>query len=100
MQKKIFVLSAIVLVVVAAFLFFILKPAVTNGDNAGLGKISQNKTDKETTIRNVTEETLYYTVEYVGRAGEPEERILEVGAIDRFPGTFDIDVTFIKDGEP
>ena len=101
MPKKIFVLSAIVLVVVAAFLFFILKPAVSNGDNTELGKTSQNrKTEKETTIRNVTEETVYYTVEYVGRAGEPEERILEVGAIDRFSGKYDIDVTFIKDGEP
>jgi len=97
MQKKIFILSAIVLVVAAAFLFFILKPAVSNVENTGVGKLSQKK---ETTIRNVTKETVYYTVEFVGRAGEPEERVIEVGAIDRFPGTFDIDVTFIKDGEP
>lgn len=100
MPKKVFILLAIVLVVAAAFLFLIIKPAVTNGDNAGLRKISQNKTDKETTIRNVTEETVYYTVEFVGKADEPEERILEIGAIDRFPGTYDIDVSFIKDGEP
>ena len=101
MPKKVLILSSIVLVIAAVFLFFILKPAVSNGDNAELGKTSQNrKTERETTIRNVTEETVYYTVEYVGREGEPEERILEVGAIDHFLGTFDIDVTFIKDGEP
>lgn len=101
MPKKIFILSAVVLFVVAAFLFFILKPAVSNGDNAGLGKISQDRNiEKETTIRNVTEETIYYTVEFLGRAGEPEERILEVGAIDRFSGKYDIDVTFIRDGGP
>ena len=101
MQKRIFILSAIVLVVAAALLFLTLKPAVSNGDNSKFGESRQNrKIEKETTIRNVTEETVYYTVEFVGRADEPEERVLEVGAIDRFPGTFDIDVTFIKDGEP
>lgn len=101
MPKKVLILSSFVLVIAAIFLFFILKPAVSNGDNAGLGKISQNrKTEKETTIRNVTTETVYYTVEYVGREEEPEERTLEVGAIDRFSETFDIDVIFIKDGEP
>ena len=101
MQKKIFILSTIFLVVAEAFLFFTLKPAVSNGDDTASGKSPQNKKiELETTIRNVTEETVYYTVEYVGRADEPEERVLAVGAIDRFPGTFDIDVTFIKDGEP
>jgi len=101
MPKKIFILSSIVLVVAAALLFFTLKPAVSNGNNTALGESPQNrKIEKKTTIRNVTEETVYYTVEFLGRADEPEERVLEVGAIDRFPGTFDIDVTFIKDGEP
>lgn len=101
MPKKVLILSSFVLVIAVVFLLIILKPAVSNGDNAGLGKTSQNrKTEKETTIRNVTTETVYYTVEFVGRAGEPQERTLEVGAIDRFPGKFDIDVTFIKDGEP
>ncbi len=101
MPKKVYFVSAIVLVVVAALLFFTLKPVVSNGENTLSGKSLQNrKIEKETTIRNVTEETVYYTVEFVGRAGEPEERILEGGAIDRFPGSFDIDVTFIKDGEP
>lgn len=101
MQKRIFVLSAIFLVVAVVFLFFILKPAVSNGDPKSSQTTPQSqKIELETTIRNVTEETVYYTVEYVGKAGEPEERILEVGDIDRFPGTFDIDVTFIKDGEP
>ncbi|MCJ7582614.1 MAG: class I SAM-dependent methyltransferase [Candidatus Aminicenantes bacterium] len=101
MQKKIFILSAIFLVLAAAILFFTLKPAVSNGDDIGSGKSPQSqKIEQETTIRNVTDKTVYYTVEFVGRADEPEERVLEVGAIDRFPGTFDIDVTFIKDGEP
>ncbi len=101
MQKRIFVLSTIFVVVAAVFLFFILKPAVSNGDPKSSQTTPQSqKIELETTIRNVTEETVYYTVEYVGKAGEPEERILEVGDIDRFSGTFDIDVTFIKDGEP
>ncbi len=101
MPNKNLILSSFVLVMAVVFLFLILKPTVSNGDNAGLGKTSQNsKTEKETTIRNVTTETVFYTVEYAGGAGEPEERSLKVGAIDRFPGTFDMDVTFIKDGEP
>ncbi len=55
MQRKYFILSSVVLVIAVAFLFFILKPAVSNGDTGGLGKTSQNrKTEMETTIRNVT----------------------------------------------
>ncbi|MFC2167415.1 SAM-dependent methyltransferase [Acidobacteriota bacterium] len=101
MPKKYVVLSAVVLVVAAVFLFITLKPAVSNGDDIASGKNPQNQRgEQNTTIRNVTEETIFYTVEFIGRAGESEERVLEVGAIDRFPGEFDIDVTFIKDGEP
>jgi len=54
---------------------------------------------KETTIRNVTKETVYYTVERIGSADPPEERSLKVGAIDRFPDTYAIDVSFMQDGE-
>ena len=53
----------------------------------------------ETTIRNVTTETVYYTVEKIGSPDSPEERSLEVGAIDRFPGMYEIEVTFVQAGE-
>jgi hypothetical protein len=53
----------------------------------------------ETTIRNVTKETVYYTVEKIGSPDSPEERSLEVGAIDRFPGMYEIEVTFVQAGE-
>jgi len=53
----------------------------------------------ETTIRNVTKETVYYTVEKIGSPDSPEERSLDVGAIDRFPGMYEIEVTFVQAGE-
>ena len=53
----------------------------------------------ETTIRNVTKEAVYYTVEKIGSPDSPEERSLEVGAIDRFPGMYEIEVTFVQAGE-
>lgn len=54
---------------------------------------------KETTIRNVTNTTLTYHVKPTDSEQEPEQKILEVGAIDRYPGDTDLDVIFEKEGE-
>jgi SAM-dependent methyltransferase len=67
--------------------------AGTQGNSAAIS----GKT--ETTIRNVTKETVYYTVTKIGSPDSPEERALEVGAIDRFPGTYEIEVAFMQAGE-
>ena len=91
-------MTAFILIVASALSFLACKTAVSDGDNAEIRKRAQ-KNNAETTIRNVTKEIVYYTVEYIGGADEPEEKALEVGAIDRFAGTYDIDVTFVKEGE-
>lgn len=54
---------------------------------------------KETTIRNVTKETVTYSVEMVGSSNPAEERALEVGEIDRFPAKYDLEVIFLQDDE-
>lgn len=55
-------------------------------------------TIKVTTIRNVTDQTVHYTLKPLISGREPMERILEVGAIDRFPGDVSMDVIFQRGG--
>lgn len=63
------------------------------------GNSSAVSKKRETTIRNVTKETVYYTIEKIGSSDPSEERVLEVGSIDRFPAAFDIQIEFLQDGE-
>ncbi len=53
---------------------------------------------KETTIRNVTEKTVRYTIKAVNSNQKPIKRILKIGAIDRFLEYSDFDV-FYKNGK-
>lgn len=49
---------------------------------------------KETTIRNVTDEVIHYTIKPFNSYGKPKERTLKVGAIDRFLGNMELRITF------
>lgn len=51
---------------------------------------------RETTIRNVTEKTVRYTIKPVDSDQKPTKRVLRVGAIDRFFKFTDFDVTYKK----
>lgn len=54
------------------------------------------QTVKETTIRNVTEKMVRYTIKPVDSDRKPEKRKLKVGAIDRFTEFSNFDVTYKK----
>jgi len=49
---------------------------------------------KVTTIRNVTDEIIHYTIKPLISGQEPKERTLEAGAIDHFPSDVSMDVNF------
>ncbi len=53
---------------------------------------------KEITIRNVTKETVRYTLQESGGNAKPRPRTLAVGAIDRFPAGQTVTVTYKKYG--
>jgi SAM-dependent methyltransferase len=53
---------------------------------------------KEITIRNVTKETVHYTIQDQGAHAKAKPRILAVGAIDRFPAVQTVTVTYKKYG--
>ncbi len=53
---------------------------------------------KETTIRNVTDETINYTIKPADSATEPMNRALKSGEIDRFPGGLAMDIDFSRNG--
>ena len=54
---------------------------------------------KETTIRNVTNETIKYSIKSSNSAGDPIDKTIAVGAIDRYAGDNDLDIYFPREGE-
>ena len=54
---------------------------------------------KETTIRNVTEKTVRYTIKPVNSNKKPEKKVLKKGAIERFLEFNNFDVTYKKGRE-
>ena len=54
---------------------------------------------KETTIRNVTNETIHYTIKPYNSDGEPMEMTIEAGAIDRFPGDVAVKAAYQRGGK-
>jgi SAM-dependent methyltransferase len=51
-----------------------------------------------TTIRNVTDQTIDYTIKPLISGQEPKEKTLEAGAIDHFPTDVSMDVIFQRSG--
>ena len=49
---------------------------------------------RELTIRNVTNETIRYTIKPARSASKPQIFSIPVGAVDRYPGDDEMDVTF------
>lgn len=92
-----------------AFLIFIAIIALNlschtqkNESNAE-AKETEEKTaavdQKETTIRNVTKETIKYSIKPSNSAGDPIEKTVAVGAIDRYAGNTNLDIFFPRKGE-
>ena len=56
------------------------------------------QSETETSIRNFSRETIQYSIRPHRSENKPEVKTLEVGAVHRYPGNFDIDITF-RQGE-
>jgi len=55
---------------------------------------------KETTIRNLTKETVRYAIRRLARDTEPQVRFLKADALDRWPCDSALDVSFERNGQP
>jgi hypothetical protein len=55
---------------------------------------------KETTIRNLTKETVRYTIRRLARDGQPIARYLGPDALDRWPCEGSLDIAFQRSGQP
>ena len=68
---------------------------------AACGQASLVQTGKkETSIRNLTKETVRYTIRRLGRDSQPEVRFLKADALDRWPCESPLDVSFERSGQP
>jgi len=54
---------------------------------------------KETTVRNLTKETVRYTLRQLIRDNQPTVRLLKPNALDRWPCDSPLDVTFERNGQ-
>ena len=54
---------------------------------------------KEITLRNVTRETLRYTIKVYDSADLPREIIIKTGEVHHYPGNVSLDIAFVSNGE-
>jgi len=66
------------------------------GSQAALVSIGK----KETTIRNLTKETVRYSIRRLARDTEPQVRFLKADALDRWPCDSALDVSFERNAQP
>lgn len=85
MKRKLFAF-ALVQVVLAA--------AIAHGQVTGLAPAR-----KETTIRNLTKDTVRYTIRQLIQDNQPNVRYLKPNALDRWPCDAPLDVTFERQGQ-
>lgn len=75
--------------------------ASLRAEPAACGQASLVSTGKkETTIRNLTRETVRYTIRRLGGDSQPAVRFLKVDALDRWPCESPLDVSFDRNGQP
>jgi len=103
MQRKI-ILVAVILLLGLAGTILVLEiipsdPPVQKGTEPEIKPSKITPQVKETTIRNVTEDSLIYYIKPHDSEQEPEKKILAVGGIDRYPGNMSVDITFEREGK-
>lgn len=100
MPRKFTIVVLIVLFGLAvAALYLAVGPVDLSVDQATYLRASETVQKKKvTTIRNVIDKTVHYTIKPYSSADGPMEKILKVGAIDRFPGDVSMKITFYRDG--
>jgi 2-polyprenyl-3-methyl-5-hydroxy-6-metoxy-1,4-benzoquinol methylase len=92
MKKKVLVLVCLAILRWAAWV---------QADPAASGQASLVSTSKrETTIRNLTKETVRYTIRRLVRDSQPLVRYLKADALDRWPCEGALDVSFQRSGQP
>ncbi|MCJ7682270.1 MAG: hypothetical protein MUP70_16205, partial [Candidatus Aminicenantes bacterium] len=101
MKKKIELLMLSV-IVVAAVIVVVLTSGGNgrNGIDFGEAAISLPKLKKEITIRNVTDETIHFSVKSADVSVAPQEVSLEIGKISHFETAKPLFVTFERAGRP
>jgi len=86
--------KALVLVLVYGWLF---AAAALTGANGQVSGVSPSR--KETTVRNLTKETVRYTIRQLVREVQPAVRYLKPNALDRWPCDSHLDVSFERKGQ-
>ncbi len=85
---------AVVSAVIAAALLMLLPAAADTGQVA-----AQNTSKTEVTIRNLTKETIEYTLGRLYDAGQPAKRTIRPDGLDRIPCAAGLDVKFERRGQ-
>ncbi len=101
MKRKIGISTMVILSgVVAAILYFELGPYDIRINPApALSAPLNPHQEKETTIRNLSDKTVYYVIKPAHSKEEPVQRSLEVAHVDRLPGDDDVEISFWHGGE-
>jgi SAM-dependent methyltransferase len=100
MKRKIEIIALAVIVVVAVGALVLTTGLKKSTPVAPVNGIAAAvpKQEKETTIRNVTDKVIHYSIKASQSVEEPEERTLEVGEIDRFPTSVPLEINFERGG--
>lgn len=101
MPKKSTFAFAIALIGLAVAAWFILVgPQAEEVNSSAVPEaFAQVQKKKEITIRNVTNETVRYSIKLSDSDSKPMQMTIHVGSIDRFPGDGDMDISFQRGEE-
>ncbi|MDH4270880.1 MAG: class I SAM-dependent methyltransferase [Candidatus Aminicenantes bacterium] len=86
--------KALVLILIYGWL---IGAAALPGAGGQVSGVSPNR--KETTVRNLTKETVRYTIRQLGRELQPTVRYLKPNALDRWPCDSHLDINFERKGQ-
>jgi hypothetical protein len=86
--------KALVLMLISGWLFGAAALAAAGGQVSGV-----SPSQKETTLRNLTKETVRYTIRQLVRDLQPAVRYLKPNALDRWPCDSPLDISFERKGQ-
>lgn len=77
------------------FIVFCLHASIAVSPQKNLEAVAPKK---ETTIRNLTNETVQYTIRRLAQDSQPTQKSLKPEALDRWPCTSELDIAFEREG--
>ena len=100
MKRKIEILLLVAVLIVAGFALILSVRSSSREGTISSDTYSNHPLErkKETTIRNVTDLTIQYGIKSIDSTSAPEEKILEVGEIDRIKSVQPLEITFMRAG--